>query len=377
MDFKLTITSFLLSIVTVGLLKQYLSQHMIDIPNERSSHTKPTPRGGGLGFIVAFVATSVLAKLSVGEGATLGTLNSALLAQPHAVQESGMGITSVLPSHVAQLIHNPLTNPDPIALWLILIPLALIGLVDDHRGVPASIRYVVQLAAAALTVACFGAFPLPGFTNLGLVGTLVAIAITIVGMTAMINFYNFMDGLDGLVASVTAVQLGFLAFYLNQPIFWLLVAALLGFLWWNWSPAKIFMGDAGSTVLGASVAIALLNTNNDPVKAWSALAITLPLVADAFYTLVRRLNRRENIFKAHRTHLYQRLQQAGWSHAQVAIAYITATSLIILAITTLGLIGSWLSLLGVVLAIAMGELYLTRIRLTPAGNSKLSIQNSK
>ncbi|HEY9634130.1 MAG TPA: glycosyltransferase family 4 protein [Coleofasciculaceae cyanobacterium] len=337
MDFNLTITSFLLSLLMVGLLKQYLSQHMIDIPNDRSSHTKPTPRGGGLGFIIAFVATSVLAKLLEGSG-------------------------SALTSNVDQRLGYQLTNLDPVALWLILIPLAVIGAIDDRRSVPASIRYLVQLVAATLTVACFGAFPQPWLTNLGTVGVIMAIAFTLIGITALINFYNFMDGLDGLVAGVTAVQLGFLAYYLNQPIFWLLAAALLGFLWWNWSPAKIFMGDAGSTVLGASVALALLNTNNDPVKAWSALAVTLPLVSDALYTIVRRLGRGENIFKAHRTHLYQRLQQAGWSHAQVAIAYITATSMIILAITTLGLMGSWLSLVGVACAIAVGELYLTRIR---------------
>jgi Fuc2NAc and GlcNAc transferase len=338
MDFKLTITSFLLSLLAVGWLKQYLSQHMIDIPNERSSHTKPTPRGGGLGFIVAFAATSVLTKLSGGIG-------------------------TAFPSNVAQLPHNQPTNTNLLALWLILIPLAVIGALDDYKNLPASIRYLVQLVVAVMSVAFYGWFPLPGFTDLGIVGTIMAIALTVIGITALINFYNFMDGLDGLVAGVTAVQLGFLAFYLNQPIFLLLASTVLGFLWWNWSPAKIFMGDAGSTVLGASVAIALLNTD-DPVKAWSALAVILPLISDAAYTLVRRLLRRENIFKAHRSHLYQRLQQAGWSHSQVAIAYITATGIIILAITTLGLIGSLLSLVGVVLAIATGELYLTRIRST-------------
>ena len=118
------------------------------------------------------------------------------------------------------------------------------------------------------------------------------------------------------------------------------------------------MGDAGSTVLGASVAIALLNANNSPIQAWSALAVTLPLLGDAIYTLIRRLLRGENIFKAHRSHLYQRLQQAGWSHAQVASTYIMATLLAILAITNLGLLGSGLSAIGVVGGIALGEQYL-------------------
>jgi UDP-N-acetylmuramyl pentapeptide phosphotransferase/UDP-N-acetylglucosamine-1-phosphate transferase len=320
------IASFLLGVLVVGLIKHQFSQKLLDIPNERSSHTQPTPRGGGLGFIIAFAVTGTFA--------------------------------SALASYFPQLLPSQIATPNPICLWLILTPLAIIGIIDDQRGVPANVRYLVQLAAAGVAIAGFGSFPQPWLTNFGIVGQILAIALTAIGITALINFYNFMDGLDGLVAGVTAVQLVFLGYYLNQPLFWLLAAALLGFLWWNWSPAKIFMGDAGSTVLGASVAIAVLNTNNDPLQAWSALAVTLPLISDATYTLIRRLLRRENIFKAHRTHLYQRLQQAGWSHAQVASTYIAATSMIIVAITNLGLIGSWLSLVGVACGIAIGELYL-------------------
>jgi UDP-N-acetylmuramyl pentapeptide phosphotransferase/UDP-N-acetylglucosamine-1-phosphate transferase len=322
----LILLAFSLSQGMTGLVRHYAIRNaaILDIPNERSSHSQPTPRGGGLGFIIAFAVTTV--------------------------------ISFALSSYFGNPSESQLTNP--AFLWLILTPLVIIGIIDDQRGVPASLRYLIQLIAAGVTVAYFGTFPQPWLTGLGTVGTIIAIAFTIIGMTAFINFYNFMDGLDGLVAGVTAVQLSFLGYYLNQPLFWLLAAALLGFLWWNWSPAKIFMGDAGSTVLGASVAIALLNSNTDPIQAWSALTITLPLIGDAIYTLIRRLIRRENIFKAHRTHLYQRLQQAGWSHAQVAIAYIIATSLIILAITTLGTTGIGLSLVGVVLAIAIGELYL-------------------
>lgn len=317
MYFLLVLTSFILSLVAVSLIKQRFSQQLLDIPNERSSHSQPTPRGGGLGFIIAFALTGFLTLLITPQGQ--------ITSQPY--------------------------------LWLVLTPLTIIGIIDDKQGVPAKWRYLVQLLAGGMAIACFGIFPQPWLTNLGTFGQIIAIVLSIIGMTALINFYNFMDGLDGLVASVTALQLGFLALYLNQPIFLLLVAALLGFLWWNWSPAKIFMGDAGSTVLGACVAIALLSSN-EPLKAWSALAVTLPLVGDAIYTLLCRLLRGENIFKAHRTHLYQRLQQAGWSHTQVAVAYLSATILIILALINLGIIGSCLSLLGVTLAIASGELYL-------------------
>jgi UDP-N-acetylmuramyl pentapeptide phosphotransferase/UDP-N-acetylglucosamine-1-phosphate transferase len=130
---------------------------------------------------------------------------------------------------------------------------------------------------------------------LGGSGAIFAIAFTAIGFTALVNFYNFMDGLDGFITTITVLQLSFIALYLQQSIWWLLIAALLGFLYWNWSPAKIFMGDVGSTVLGAVMAIALIQSPNATL-AWSSLAITLSITAD---TLVVRLSRKENIFEAH------------------------------------------------------------------------------
>lgn len=288
----LSFASFLISLLTVALIEERFSQQLVDIPNERSSHTKPTPRGGGIGFIIAFAITSSIA--------------------------SAMGATSI----------------SPLMLWLILMPLTIVGILDDHSGVPAAIRYLVQLFAAGIAVIAFGPFPFPWLSNFGTIGDFISILLTVIGMTALINFYNFMDGLDGLVAGVSTVQLVFLALWFNQLQLLFLVCALLGFLYWNWSPAKIFMGDVGSTVLGATVAISLLHGSQDPVFSWLALAVTLPLSGDAIFTLIRRLLRRENIFKAHRSHIYQRLQISGWSHAQVAATYIAATLLVAIIITT-------------------------------------------
>jgi Fuc2NAc and GlcNAc transferase len=305
-----------LSFVLVALIRHYLSAYLLDIPNDRSSHTKPTPRGGGLGFVIAF------------------------------------GIVSAVLPFVS-FADNPLLEPAyALQVWAVLLPLAVIGVLDDQRDIPAGVRYLVQLLAASIAVFCFGVFPQPWLTPLGLMGVIVATALTIIGVTAMINFYNFMDGLDGLVAGVTAVQLGFLLL--------LLVVALMGFLCWNWSPAKIFMGDVGSTVLGAVVAIALLNHSGDVIQNWAFLAITLPLIGDAVYTLTRRALRRENIFKAHRTHIYQRLNQAGWSHAQVAGSYILSTLVIAEALHFFTRTGAILSLLGVMIAIVVAENYLNR-----------------
>ncbi len=327
----LSLLTLLLSLLSTGWLIQRFSQNLLDIPNDRSSHSQPTPRGGGLGFIIAFASISILTPI----------------------------LSSYFPKIFPASILQITASSQILNIWLILTPLAIIGFLDDKHNIPASIRYLVQLTAAAIALFCFGPFPQPWLTSFGLPGQIIAYTLTAIGITALINFYNFMDGLDGLVAGVTTVQLGFFALYLNQPLWWLLVAALLGFLWWNWSPAKIFMGDVGSTVLGAAVVIPMLNTDN-PTQAWTAIAITLPLTADAIYTLVRRLMRRENIFQAHRSHLYQRLQQSGWSHRQVASTYISFTLLIAVSILVWGAMGAGIGLALVVVGIVGGEVYLGR-----------------
>ncbi len=324
----LSLITLLLSLLTTGWLKQCFSQNLLDIPNDRSSHSQPTPRGGAVGFIIAFAAITLSTPI----------------------------FSSYFPKFFRENLFS-VSQPFLLQLWAILTPLALIGFFDDKHNLPARIRYLVQVTVGGITLFCFGPFPQPWLNELGLPGEIFLYSLTLIAITALINFYNFMDGLDGLVAGVTAVQLGFLALYLNQPLWWPLVAGLLGFLWWNWSPAKIFMGDVGSTVLGAVVAIALLNEDN-PIPAWNALAITLPLTADAIYTLTRRLIRRENIFKAHRSHLYQRLQQAGWSHSQVASTYIGCTLLIALSILLWDSVGAWIGLALVGVGMVGGELYL-------------------
>ena len=326
LNFSLLLSlTFVSSLALTGLVRRYaLKKSLMDIPNDRSSHVQPTPRGGGLGFLLAFAI--------------------------------GLIFISFFPNLPVQ--------SDPF-LGLILFPLAAIGFLDDRYNLPSLVRYGVQLGVASFAVVHYGIFPQPWLTDFGTIGIVFAGLLTVIGFTALINFYNFMDGLDGIVASVTALQLSFIALYLNQPIWWLLIVALLGFLWWNWSPAKIFMGDVGSTVLGESIAIALIQTN-DVTLGWSSLAITLPITADTIYTLFVRLSHRENIFQAHRTHIFQRLQQSGWSHPQVALTYAGLTIAIATLTFSLGAIGSIFSLIMTVLAIIIAELYLKRSKLTKA-----------
>jgi len=323
---------FIFSLAIVYGLKQNFSNTLLDIPNERSTHTQPTPRGGGLGFTIAFgLAYSIAA--------------------------------------VTRTFWHTFWNSEIIpswSLWYTLIPLSILGFLDDRYNLSARIRYIVQLGTSGIAVAYFGIFPQPWFTDLGIGGLAISSVITVIGMTALINFYNFMDGLDGLVAGVTVVQLTFLGWYFDQPMLYFLASAIMGFLYWNWSPAKIFMGDVGSTGLGAIISIALLNHHSDVSTAWSALTITLPISADAIYTLCRRLSLGENIFQAHRSHIYQRLQIRGWSHAQVAYVYIGLTIGIAVSLSLWDNLGAILALIVSSIAILGSELYLSGSRKTGA-----------
>jgi UDP-N-acetylmuramyl pentapeptide phosphotransferase/UDP-N-acetylglucosamine-1-phosphate transferase len=161
--------------------------------------------------------------------------------------------------------------------------------------------------------------------------------LVIVAVTAVINFTNFMDGLDGLVAGCMAVAIGALAIALAAPWpLWALVGSLLGFLLWNWSPAKVFMGDVGSTFLGAVFAGLVLQARSCP-EALGLLLVATPLLGDACLCVPRRLLAGQRVFQAHRLHLFQRLHQAGWPHARVSSLYIAATGLLAVAL----LAGGW------------------------------------
>ena len=293
----LSLLSFALSSIGIRIVLRRFSQRFIDVPNQRSSHTQPTPRGGGIAFVAAFLVTAGIA-VAVTPGQTGGA-----------------------PSLLKGAI-------------LVLLPLWLVGTIDDARGLSARTRYLVQLIAAGLAVYLFGSFA--GFdAMLGRFGTAwLTPLLSVIAITALINFYNFMDGLDGIVGGSCAVQLAFFALYLHQPGWWLLVAALVAFLFWNWPPAKIFMGDSGSTVLGAAVALALLRAP-DASTMWWAGSVTAPVLGDAVFTLTRRLLKRENIFEAHKSHIYQRLNQSGWSHQRVAGTYVALTLTIAALVATL------------------------------------------
>ena len=265
-----------------------LRRRLLDQPNARSSHSQPTPRGGGVAFVLVAAAAS-----------PVGWFGAAFSGQP------GLAGTQLA----------------MVALPLLALPLAVVGFLDDRHNLSAGLRYGVQLATALLVILA-SPLPLPW----------LALPLLLIAATAVINFTNFMDGLDGLVAGCMAVALAGVALRLAAPWpIWALVGALLGFLIWNWSPAKVFMGDVGSTFLGAVFAGLVLQAPSWQ-EALGLLLVATPLLGDACLCVPRRLLSGQQVLQAHRLHLFQRLHQAGWPHARVSSLYIGATAVLALAL---------------------------------------------
>jgi UDP-N-acetylmuramyl pentapeptide phosphotransferase/UDP-N-acetylglucosamine-1-phosphate transferase len=287
----------ILSALGVWIIRQYAERHLLDYPNERSSHSAPTPRGGGLAIVIVVLAAGIFA----------------------AVAECG---------------RNPITHS---LIYLVCgAVIAYLGWRDDHHSLSPRVRFAVQGLVALASVLGMGYFksvtiPLFGQLGLGIVGFIITI-LWIVGLT---NAYNFMDGIDGIAGGVAlSAALGwtFLATHTNHNfVFWIalaIAAGSLGFLFHNWSPAKIFMGDAGSTFLGYTFAVLpLLSADEGGDALMLGTLLMWTFIMDAGITFIRRALKRENVFAAHRAHLYQRLVIAGCKHTQVSALYILLTLL--------------------------------------------------
>lgn len=279
--------SFLLGLCILRPLIPKLFLYCIDTPNERSSHFLPTPRGGGISFVI------------------VSSLCSLFLLLFHSFAFLEISSFMLLP--------------------LMAMPLALVGFRDDRHGLPAYIRYFFQFVTA-FSIVFFSpiVFPILGHPFLVLVLTVL--------VTAVINFVNFMDGLDGLVAGCMIFAISAISIRLSAPLpVWALIGSLLAFLAFNWFPAKVFMGDVGSTFLGA-VFSALVLQGSTWFDTFVMLLVLTPLLFDAFICLLRRLLAGHHVFQAHRLHLFQRLHQAGWTHARVSSMYIFGTAIIAVAL---------------------------------------------
>lgn len=278
----------MVSMLLTGLSYRYaLSKALIDIPNERSSHTTPTAKGGGIAIVVTFFAALV-----------------------------GLQQWDMLASNV---------------MWALVGGgglVALVGWMDDHRDIAAIWRILVHLLAALWALFWLGQGGIAYSDNAGVSLGWIGITLSAIGIVWFTNLYNFMDGADGL-AGMQAVSAGLA----GGGLLWLagaqglalaslaLASASAGFLMWNWPPARIFMGDVGSGFLGFSFAVLALTSQTSgalPVLLWVVLLAIF--VMDASFTLLRRMLHREPWYRAHRTHAYQRLVQAGFTHRQVVLA---------------------------------------------------------
>ena len=256
-------------------------RYFLDNPNKRSLHTKPVPSAGGLSFII--------------------------------------------PLLIYDLVFGFFNNlEDNIPLSLLCIPLIFISFLDDLVNVPSIYRYLIQLLTSFLVLR-FGNIDFLFFNPILNVLILIFLVICI---TAVINFTNFMDGSDGLVGGCMFILFLIISikFNLNISII-ILLGSLTTFIYWNWFPAKIFMGDTGSTFLGLYFIGNLLQFNNIS-EILGLFLIASPLFGDAVVTLFRRLLSRQNIFEAHRQHLYQRLYLGKLSKQKIALLYIAQSILI-------------------------------------------------
>lgn len=270
-----------------GRVRRYAwDHHLVDTPNERSSHAVATPRGGGLAIVApTLIAFAVLGWTGVIAWPALG----ALLA--------GGAVVSAT------------------------------GLADDYRHVAPHWRLLGHVTAALVVL--WGMGGLPGISVVGADLELGAAghALALIYLVWLINLTNFMDGIDGIAAvETTTACLGSAILYtvVRSPVPWLipviLASATLGFLAWNWPPARIFMGDSGSGFLGLMLgALALQASWAARELFWSWAILLGVFLVDATVTLLRRVARGERFYQAHRTHAYQHAARR-WSHRPVTLA---------------------------------------------------------
>jgi UDP-N-acetylmuramyl pentapeptide phosphotransferase/UDP-N-acetylglucosamine-1-phosphate transferase len=250
-----------------------------------------------------------------------GSLSSLILDRPTArsLHEAPVPRTGGLGLHAGALLAIGIVAPNlPAALWIACGVLLLVSFLDDARGLPAAWRLAVHLIVSALFAATF---LLPDHGPLAITAAALAIA-------WMTNLYNFMDGSDGLAGGMTLIGFacyGAAAWLAGSTEFALvnlsIAAAAAAFLVFNFSPARIFLGDAGSVPLGfLAAALGGIGWLQGDWTGWFPLLVFSPFIVDASVTLARRCLRGDPVWKAHREHYYQRLVRMGWGHRRTALA---------------------------------------------------------
>ena len=281
-----------LSAVVTAVLIRYL--RILDLPNERSSHSRPTPRGGGIAIVCGFLVGISLIHL-------IGDV-------------------------------TPIKTRYFMGFLVSAFVIAGMSIYDDFRPRSATVKLAAQLCAIAIAIAAgivIDELHLPGMHVVG--PGWWGYVLTLLWILGLTNAYNFMDGLDGLAAGTAAIASGFLSvisfdqgshfIYLASMV---LCAASIGFLVFNISPARIFMGDVGSTFLGFSFAVMAVIAARYDLSHTSLFVVPLLVfhfIFDSVFTFLRRLSRGDSVMGAHKTHLYQLLNQLGYSHGRVTLLY--------------------------------------------------------
>lgn len=312
------------SVLLTWLLRRYaLSRSLMDIPNARSSHSVPTPRGGGVAIVLAYLAVLPV----VGYYGWLGW--------PLVIGLLGAGA------------------------WV-----AIVGFLDDHGHIAARWRLLAHFIGAGWLLAWLPELPALAIYgtvfDLGLIGYVLAALM----LVWLLNLYNFMDGIDGIasVEAITTCVGGALLYALvgipmmgAAPL--LLAAAVAGFLVWNFPPARIFMGDAGSGFLGVVLGgLTLQAAWVAPQLLWAWLILLGVFVLDATFTLLRRLMRGDKVYEAHRSHAYQYASREYGAHLPVTLAVLAINVLWLLpwaCVVALGYIDGLLALLIAYLPLAV------------------------
>lgn len=286
MPLIIVVGSILLSFVLTGLVRRYaVRTTLVDVPEERSSHSKVTPLGGGLAIVTVLLCVLLLTLwLWPSEWRILSTI------------------------------------------LVSLIVMAGLGWADDRRGLSVYTRLSVQAAVGVFVVLSVGSIDKLDVVGLQINLSGASVILSVLWFVWLTNLYNFMDGIDGLAAVQAVIAGGTMGYWFSeigsQPLSlfgYTVMGASFGFLFWNWAPAKIFMGDVGSLALGATLAaLSVVGMSHGRIS-WSAFLILLALfLADATATLLRRMLNKEKWWEAHRSHFYQRAVQCGWSHGHVA-----------------------------------------------------------
>lgn len=320
----LLIAPLILSLVLSKFIIFWLGRRLLDIPNNRSSHTVPTPRGGGAAIVAATLIT-LLGSYSL-----------------------GLSSTSTLYLLIPGLV------------------MALVGISDDLISLNIRIRLLIQLITACIAIG----FVIHNTEEINLINLALAAA-AILGIVWLTNLYNFMDGINGL-AALQAIfvcsgmsTLFFLqgAHYETIPLMLALGCASLGFLYWNFPQARLFMGDVGSLCIGMTFATLLVWTSrNNLIYACTWLIMLTAFIADATYTLGYRFASGQKFYLPHRSHFYQKIAIKLGSHTKATLLIMGFNLLWLFPLATATLLDKINAVLALILAY-LPAVYLTyRVR---------------